>query len=41
LIIEAVKKNIPYEKFGILFSGGVDSTTIAQVCRKEKKDFIL
>lgn len=40
LVINSIKKNIPKEKFGILFSGGVDSTVIAQVCRKEKKDFI-
>ena len=40
LITDSIKKNIPNEKFGILFSGGVDSTLIAKVCKKEKKDFI-
>lgn len=40
LVVDAVKQNIPDEKFGVLFSGGVDSTVIAQVCRKEKKNFI-
>jgi asparagine synthase (glutamine-hydrolysing) len=41
LVINSIKTNIPEEKFGILFSGGVDSTLIAQVCKSEKKDFIL
>lgn len=40
LVVNSIKKNIPKEKFGILFSGGVDSTLIAQVCKKEKKEFI-
>jgi len=40
IVVNSIKKNIPNERFGILFSGGVDSTLIAQVCRKEKKDFI-
>jgi len=40
IVNDVVRKNIPNEKFGILFSGGVDSTTIAQVCKKSKKDFI-
>lgn len=40
LAIDSIKKNIPKERFGILFSGGVDSTLIAQVCKKEKKDFV-
>ena len=40
LVLNAVKINLPDEKFGILFSGGVDSTLIAQICKKEKKDFI-
>lgn len=40
LVVNSIKKNIPQERFGILFSGGVDSTVIAQVCKKEKKDFI-
>ncbi len=33
LVIDSIKNNIPEEKFGILFSGGVDSTLIAQVCK--------
>lgn len=40
LVIESVKGRIPDKRFGILFSGGVDSTTIAKICRDEKKDFI-
>jgi len=40
LVINSIKKNIPEEKFGILFSGGVDSTLIAQVCKKNKANFI-
>jgi asparagine synthase (glutamine-hydrolysing) len=40
LVINSIKKNIPEEKFGILFSGGVDSTLIAQVCKKNKTNFI-
>lgn len=39
-IIEAVKKRIPGEKFGIFFSGGVDSTLIAFICKQQKADFI-
>ena len=33
LLISSVEKNIPKEKFGILFSGGVDSTVIAKICK--------
>ena len=40
LVVNSIKKNIPEEKFGILFSGGVDSTLIAQVCKKNKANFI-
>lgn len=40
LVVDSIKKNIPNERFGILFSGGVDSTVIAKVCKDEKKDFI-
>jgi asparagine synthase (glutamine-hydrolysing) len=39
-IIEAIKNSIPNKKFGILFSGGIDSTFIALVCKQLKKDFI-
>lgn len=40
LVIKSIKDNIPEEKFGILFSGGVDSTLIAKVCKKQKSNFI-
>jgi len=40
LIINSINKNTPKERFGILFSGGVDSTVIAKVCKDNKKDFI-
>ena len=39
-LVEAVRKRIPDKKFGILFSGGVDSTLIAFIAKKLKKDFI-
>ncbi|MBN2422274.1 asparagine synthase C-terminal domain-containing protein [Candidatus Woesearchaeota archaeon] len=39
-LINAVEKRIPKEKFGIFFSGGVDSTLIAYICKKLKKEFI-
>ncbi len=34
LITKAITKRIPDKEFGILFSGGVDSTTIALMCKK-------
>jgi asparagine synthetase B (glutamine-hydrolysing) len=37
---EAVKKRLPKKRFGILFSGGVDSTLIAYICKRLKGDFI-
>jgi asparagine synthetase B (glutamine-hydrolysing) len=40
LLVNSVKKRIPKGRFGILFSGGVDSTLIAYLCKKEKADFI-
>jgi len=40
LVINSIKTNIPDEKFGILFSGGVDSTLIAQITKKNKANFI-
>jgi asparagine synthase (glutamine-hydrolysing) len=40
LVINAVAKRIPDQRFGILFSGGVDSVLIAQVCKKLGVDFI-
>lgn len=39
-IIEAIKKRIPKKRFGIFFSGGIDSTFIASVCKEQKADFI-
>src|SRR3989344_8328010 len=38
LFVESVKKRV-VQKFGILFSGGVDSTTIAYVCRRLNCNF--
>lgn len=38
-LVYSVEKNLPKERFGILFSGGVDSTLIAFICKKLKKDF--
>ncbi|MBU0757766.1 MAG: asparagine synthase C-terminal domain-containing protein [Nanoarchaeota archaeon] len=38
-IITAVKSRAPKEHFGILFSGGVDSTLIAFLCKKLQLDF--
>src|SRR3989344_5787485 len=40
-LIDAIKKRIKdVKKVGILFSGGIDSTFIAFVCKKLKKDII-
>lgn len=39
LIQKSIKKRIPEKKFGILFSGGIDSTLIALICKKMKLDF--
>ncbi len=33
-IIEAIKKRIPSEPFGLFFSGGVDSSLIALICKQ-------
>ncbi|MBS3157702.1 hypothetical protein J4206_00265 [Candidatus Woesearchaeota archaeon] len=38
-LLTAVKNRIPKERFGIFFSGGVDSTTIAFLCNTFKKEF--
>jgi len=35
----AIQKRIPNKKFGILFSGGVDSALIAYICKKYTKEF--
>ncbi len=37
---QAIKKRIPDQKFGILFSGGIDSTIIAFIAKQLGKDFI-
>lgn len=39
LLIESIKKRIPETKFGVLFSGGIDSTLIAFILKNLKKDF--
>ncbi|MBU2561228.1 MAG: diphthine--ammonia ligase [Nanoarchaeota archaeon] len=39
LVVNAISKRIPDSRFGILFSGGVDSTLIAQVCKELGVDF--
>jgi len=39
-LVNAVKKLIPKEKFGIFFSGGVDSSFIAMICKQAGADFI-
>lgn len=38
-IVEAIKKRIPSEKFGIFFSGGVDSSLISLIAKKYSKNF--
>jgi diphthine-ammonia ligase len=40
LFENAVKKRIPKENFGVFFSGGVDSTFIAYICKKFTDNFI-
>ncbi len=39
-LIKAVRSRIPQEKFGILFSGGVDSAFIAAICKLNKANFV-
>ena len=39
LFLEAVKKRVPEEKLGLLFSGGVDSTMVAAALKELDKDF--
>ena len=38
-IIETIKNLIPKEKFGIMFSGGLDSSLIALICKKYTNNF--
>ncbi|MBD3304265.1 hypothetical protein GF343_03900 [Candidatus Woesearchaeota archaeon] len=39
-LVEAVKKNIPERKFGVLLSGGVDSCLIALLCQQAGANFV-
>jgi asparagine synthase (glutamine-hydrolysing) len=39
LLIDSVAKRIPDQKFGILFSGGVDSVLVAKICKDLGADF--
>ena len=38
-IFKAIQQRIPAEPFGIFFSGGLDSTTIAFICKLLEKEF--
>jgi asparagine synthase (glutamine-hydrolysing) len=40
LIVNSVAKRLPDEKFGILFSGGVDSVLLAKICKDLGADFV-
>ncbi|MFH1210462.1 MAG: asparagine synthetase B [archaeon] len=40
MFVEAVDKRLPNKKFGVLFSGGIDSTLISQVCKRLKGNFV-
>ncbi|RLE39437.1 diphthine--ammonia ligase [Candidatus Woesearchaeota archaeon] len=39
LLIDAVRKRLPNKKLGILFSGGIDSTTLSFICKMLGKKF--
>ncbi|MBW2977349.1 hypothetical protein KY331_00740 [Candidatus Woesearchaeota archaeon] len=39
-LITSIKKRIQKKKFGIMFSGGIDSSLIAFICKKAKANFI-
>ncbi len=39
-LVNAIKSHIPQEKFGIFFSGGVDSSFIALICKQAQADFV-
>ncbi len=41
LLIESIRKRIPKKKLGILFSGGVDSSTLALICKQLGADVTL
>jgi asparagine synthase (glutamine-hydrolysing) len=38
-LIQAIKSRLPEEKFGVFFSGGVDSSFIAAIGKKEQANF--
>lgn len=38
-ILEAIDKRIPHKNFGVMLSGGVDSTLIAYILKKQKAKF--
>lgn len=40
LVEKSILKRIPQTKFGLLFSGGIDSTLIAYILKKNKYNFI-
>ncbi|MBU0636286.1 diphthine--ammonia ligase [Candidatus Micrarchaeota archaeon] len=40
-VLDAVQKKIPAQKFGILFSGGIDSLVLAKACQKLGKKPLL
>jgi asparagine synthase (glutamine-hydrolysing) len=39
-LVSSVKKMIPSKKFGIFFSGGIDSSLITLICKQLKADFV-
>lgn len=39
-LVNSIIKRIPKQRFGIFFSGGVDSTLISYICKKNNADFI-
>jgi len=41
LLLQAVKRQMPNEKFGILFSGGVDSSMLAYSCKRLGREPVL
>ena len=40
LLINSIKTSAPKDRFGILFSGGIDSVFIAYVCKQLNLDFV-
>ena len=39
-LVKAIRSRIPQERFGILFSGGVDSAFIAAICKLNNANFV-